>query len=127
MAKKNQGGRPRFTPTPAQRELVESLAAYGIPHADICLLVKGPNGKPITEHTLRRHFRAELDTGSVKANAKVAGSLFKQATGSGRGAVTAAIFWLKTRAQWKETSVLEHGGPGGGALVIKISPDDDNL
>jgi hypothetical protein len=30
----------------------------------------------------------------------VAGNLYRIATGSGREAVTAAIFWLKTRAGW---------------------------
>jgi hypothetical protein len=28
---------------------------------------------------------------------------YRKATGDGREAVTAAIFWLKTRAGWKET------------------------
>jgi hypothetical protein len=40
----------------------------------------------------------ELDTGHIKASAKVAGNLYRIATGSGREAVTAAIFWLKVRA-----------------------------
>jgi len=42
--------------------------------------------------------------------AKVAENLYRKATGDGREAVTAAIFWLKTRARWKETSVHELGG-----------------
>jgi hypothetical protein len=42
----------------------------------------------------RKHFREELDTGHIKASAKVAGNLYRIATGSGREAVTAAIFWL---------------------------------
>ena len=32
----------------------------------------------------------------------VAGNLFRIATSEGAGAVTAAIFWLKTRAGWRE-------------------------
>ena len=34
-------------------------------------------------------------------------NLFRKATGDGREAVIAAIFWLKTRARWKETNVTE--------------------
>jgi hypothetical protein len=38
----------------------------------------------------------------------VAESPYRKATGEGRESVTAAIFWLKTRARWKDVSVHEH-------------------
>ena len=56
----------------------------------------------IEEKCLRRHYRGELDGGAVHANIAVANNLFRIATGEGPGAVTAAIFWLKTRAGWRE-------------------------
>ena len=56
----------------------------------------------IEEKCLRRHYRDELDVGIGQANAAVASNLFRIATGEGSGAVTAAIFWLKTRAGWSE-------------------------
>jgi hypothetical protein len=37
----------------------------------------------------------------------VAESLFRRATGEGREGVVSAIFWLKTRAGWRETTVHE--------------------
>ncbi len=40
----------------------------------------------------------------MKANSRVAENLYKKATGDGREAVVAAIFWLKTRAKWSEAS-----------------------
>ena len=40
-------------------------------------------------------------------------NLFRKATGDGRESVTAAIFWLKARARWKETSINEHSGIDG--------------
>ena len=46
----------------------------------------------------------------------MAESLFRIATSQGREAVTAAIFWLKARASWKETSLHEHGGTPGQPL-----------
>jgi hypothetical protein len=57
----------------------------------------------IDAKTLRKHYREELDTGHIKATAKVAESLFRKATGEGAQSVTAAIFWLKTRGGWRET------------------------
>ena len=72
------------------------MAAYGIPEADIATVIA------IDPKTLRRHYRRELDTGHIKANTKVAENLYRRATGESREAVTAAIFWLKTRARWRE-------------------------
>lgn len=78
------------------------MSAYGIPQEDIATVLD------IGAKTLRKHYRTELDTGTAKANAKVAENLYKHATGEGRAAVTAAIFWMKTRAGWRETIVNEH-------------------
>src|SRR6476646_6668571 len=57
----------------------------------------------IDAKTLRKHYRDELDTGAIKATAKVAEFLFRTATTEGPQCVTAAIFWLKTRGHWKES------------------------
>ncbi len=94
-------GRPAHKPDPVTRRQVEAMAAYGIPEADIATVIA------IDPKTLRRHYRRELDTGHIKANTKVAENLYRRATGESREAVTAAIFWLKTRARWKETTVNE--------------------
>jgi hypothetical protein len=61
----------------------------------------------IDPKTLRKHYRDELDTGSIKANSRMAENLYKKAMGDGPQSVTATIFWLKTRARWKETSIHE--------------------
>jgi hypothetical protein len=91
-------GRRSHKPDPAQRRQVEAMAAYGIPESDISR-VMGIDAK-----TLRKHYRDELDMGETKANAQVAGFLFNAARS---GNVTAQIFWLKTRARWRE-SPQEH-------------------
>jgi hypothetical protein len=77
------------------------MAAYGIPEADIATVIG------IDPKTLRRHYRRELDTGHIKANSRMAENLYKKAMGDGPQAVTATIFWLKTRARWKETTINE--------------------
>ena len=67
----------------------------------------------ISEPTLRKHYRDELDTSKAKANAVISQSLFKLAR---EGNVTAQIFWLKTQAGWKETNHVELTGKDGDKL-----------
>jgi hypothetical protein len=105
-------GRKAHRPEPATRRQVEALAGFGIPESEIA----GAIG--IDPKTLRKHYRSELDHGHTKANARVAENLYRKATGEGREAVTAAIFWLKTRAGWKETSLHEVSGRGGGPIEV---------
>lgn len=88
-------------PEPSLRRQVEAMAAYGVTEPDIARVIG------IDPKTLRKHYRDELATGHIKANSKVAESLFRKAIGDGPQSVTAAIFWLKTRARWKETMVNE--------------------
>jgi hypothetical protein len=99
--------RPSHQPDAFHRRQVEALAGYGVPEAEIAGMVG------IDAKTLRKHYRHELAFGHTKANAKVAENLFRKATGEGRESVIAAIFWLKARGRWKETSVNEHSGVDG--------------
>ena len=94
-------GRKAHQPDQGTRRQVEAMAGFGVPEADIAGVIG------IDPKTLRRHYRDELKQGHVKANARVAESLYRKATSDGAQSVTAAIFWLKTRAGWKETIVQE--------------------
>jgi len=85
-----------FVPTADQRKQVDAMAGYGVPEDAIAKVIG------IHAETLRKHFRHELDTAHVRANSAVAQSLYQKAVGNGPQAVTACIFWLKTRARWKE-------------------------
>ena len=116
--------RPAFQPTAEQRELVRTLTGVGTRAGDVCLLIKGPSGNPIDEKTLRKYFRAELDEGGVQATAKVARTLYGFATdpNGGSSSVTAAIFWMKTRAGWRETQSMELSGKDGAALIPSTPP-----
>ena len=50
-------------------------------------------------------------------------NLYRKATGDGREAVIAAIFWLKTRAGWKEITSHEIAGRDGEPIeVVDTSP-----
>ena len=97
-------------PTPEQRHIVQLHATIGTPQEAIAKVIG------IDPKTLRLHYRDELDLASAKANAVVGGALFNKAKA---GDTTAMIFWMKTRAGWKETHGVEHTGEGGGPLIIQ--------
>ena len=107
-------GRPAHEPTDENRKQVETLAGFGVPQIDIARTIG------INQDTLRKYYRDELDNGETKANAAVAQSLYKKALGDNASSVTAAIFWLKTRAGWKETTTTELVGKDGGPIRAKI-------
>src|ERR1700694_4962290 len=109
-------GRRAHKPDPVHRRQVEAMAAYGIPEPDIAR-VTGVDPK-----TLRKHYREELDLGEAKANAQVAGFLFNAAK---NGNVTAQIFWLKTRAKWRETPFeLKHSGSIARKDLSEVSDEE---
>lgn len=93
-----------------------ALASYGIPQEAMCLLITRPKGKAqkptaISQPTLRKHFRHELDTGEPSLISRVADSLVKTALDRKHpGHVVAARFFLKARAGWRETDRVTHDG-----------------
>lgn len=82
-------------PTKTTRDTVSLHAMVGTPQELIAELLG------IDSKTLRKHYREELDHALAKANATIGGSLFNKAKG---GDSSAQMFWLKTRAGWKETN-----------------------
>jgi hypothetical protein len=95
----------QYQPTEDDRRKVKTMSGLGIPDYDIAKVMA------VHVDTVRKYFRDELDTGHVEANAKVAQSLFKQATDPSQPkSVSAAIFWLKCRAGWREADNVEQPG-----------------
>ena len=103
----NNTGRPEYKKTDEDAKNVEALTIAGVPQKLVSKILK------ISEPTLRKHYRDELDTSKAKANAVISQSLFKLAR---EGNVTAQIFWLKTQAGWKETNHVELTGKDGDKL-----------
>lgn len=100
---------------------VEAMAGYGVAPADIAQVLG------IEVHVLKADYASQLDGGHIKANARVAENLYRKATGEGRESVTAAIFWLKTRARWKETSVHEVEGKLDTSVTFITTYEDRKL
>ena len=105
-------GRPPHLATADTRNKVYILSTVGTRHEDIATVLS------ISHDTLVKYYKEELDKGRIEANASVAETLFKQAK---EGNTTAMIFWLKSRAKWKETSQHEiSGNPDGTPVEVKI-------
>jgi hypothetical protein len=109
---KDKGGRPPHLPDATTRNKVFMLSTVGTRHEDIATVLN------ISADTLTKYYQDELAKGRIEANASVAETLFKQAK---EGNTTAMIFWLKSRAKWKETSQHEiSGNPDGTPVEVKI-------
>lgn len=108
------GGRPPVVFDDAQTAQVEALAA---------VLSKGQMADyfGISETTLREIENRQPEVsdaykrGKAKAIGNVAKNLISQAQA---GNISAAIFYLKTQAGWKETQVNEHTGVDGGPIEV---------
>jgi hypothetical protein len=101
-------------PTEETRAQVFALSSFGVTQDEIGRFLD------LSDDTLRKHYAPELARASVDRNAQVAGFLFRSASGSTipEGAsysdcLKAAMFWLKTRAQWRETNNLDHTSSDG--------------
>jgi hypothetical protein len=109
---KDKGGRPPHLADATTRNKVFMLSTVGTRHEDIATVLG------ISADTLTKYYHDELAKGRIEANASVAETLFKQAK---EGNTTAMIFWLKSRAKWKETSQHEiSGNPDGTPVEVKI-------
>lgn len=83
----------RHEPTEAMKAEVKALAMVGTRHDDIAKYMG------IDKKTLYKYYREILDKGLINTNSRVAKSLVEMAM---NGNVTAAIFWLKSQAGWKD-------------------------
>jgi len=112
--------KPPHAPTPEQRQIVQLHATIGTPQESIARIIG------IDAKTLRKHYRDELDLAIAKANATIGGALFNKAKG---GDTAAQIFWMKTRAQWRERQEVDHTSSDGSmrpTTIIIADADDDN-
>lgn len=115
-----------FVPTVEDRQRVETLAGLGMRADEIALMVINPaTDLPIDDKTLRAHCSRELSVGPVKANSKVAESIYKKAIGNGASAVTAAIWYSKCRMGWRERIAVDVDVKSGVLVApMAMSPEE---
>lgn len=102
-------------PSKESRQLVQLHATIGTPQNVIADILG------IDDKTLRLYYREELDQALARANASVGGALFNKAT---KGDTAAMIFWMKTRAGWREKQEIDMTS-NGGPLTIQWKNADD--
>ncbi len=103
--------------------MVLSLAGYRIPEDEMCLLIRHPDGSHIVPHTLRKHFRDELDSGFTNGKMRIMAATFRNALGETKvnekgkvevvreGNVTAQIWLGKTLYGMREKVEVETPPP----------------
>lgn len=87
--------------TKSKKRMVFELIRSGHNHKDTARCME------ISDNTLRKYYREEIDTAKTLGTTSVANALFKMAT-RGRNAA-AAIFWMKAQAGWSETLRIDMG------------------
>lgn len=123
MTDKNKGGRPVIELTDEQIIQVESLSAV-LSKEQLCDYFGIANNTFDAICDRQPEVFERYKRGKAKAIASVASNLISQAR---NGNMTAAIFYLKTQAGWKETQGIEHTSTDGSMPVFNIvgvSPDD---
>jgi hypothetical protein len=81
-------------------------------------------GCTLTE--LENFHSEELELGLATANARVVRNVYNLATSNSKQAMTAAAFWLKNRAGWKEKATHELTGADGNPIEtaqVDLSPE----
>ena len=81
-------------PTEEARAEVQKLSGVGITQLQISMLLD------LDVKTLTKHYRQDIDIGIAKADATVAGCLYRKAVDDND--LGALIWWSKTRLRWKE-------------------------
>lgn len=101
---------PDHKVTGATRARVESLVSFGIKHEQIAASMD------ISNDTLQRHYKKQLDTGLTLATEKVANRLFAKAVE--QDDFQAQRFFLQSKAGWKPPEAEKN--PLAESLVSKL-------
>lgn len=101
--------KPKHVPTDQNRRMVRMMVAGGIVYDDIAAALG------VSRSSLKTHYKVELKSGGILANAMVVANLYRHATGDHpQAAVAAAKWWTQARMDWSEKH--EFSGPGGTPL-----------
>lgn len=96
-------------PTDRSRKQVERMAACGLSAQQIAHVLSTTAGE------VKRHYEQELEHGTASVTARVGAALVRQAL---RGDVTAARFFLQSRARWSVPTAVELTGKDGGPVEV---------
>lgn len=106
-------GRKAWIPTKEDKGMIELMCVAGVSREQIAEVMK------VDVKTLSKHCNDILITARPRANSKIAGALYQNAI---KGNVTAQIFWLKTRAGWRETDHTQEAATASTTVIINALP-----
>jgi len=92
-----KGGRPPVEIDEAKKRLIRGLLSHGETPARVAEMVG------VSEPTLRKYCADDIESAFSHTYNRIAMNLAQRAMSDSKDAVPAAIFWLKTRARWRET------------------------
>jgi hypothetical protein len=124
----NKGGKPQKTLTPEQVLEVGTLSAF-LSQEQIADYFGIARNTFIAICERQPEVFEQYKKGKARAIGTVAKGLIKQAM---EGNTSAAMFYLKTQAGWRETSVQEITGKDGATLqtpvfnIVGVSPKDES-
>jgi hypothetical protein len=114
---KGRIGNPPFVATDEQRITVKAMIAGGAQQWVIAKYLG------ISEDTLSRHFKVELDHGKMLVDGEIGGSIVQEAL---KGDADMRKFYMRTRGGWSEKHRLALGGdPDAPPIKNEVSPDWD--
>ena len=110
VAVRERVGRPTHKPTPETRNAVQGMAAAGLWQYEICQILG------LSENTLVKHYRRELDNGWATNVALASKVIFDQMANKTDRAFDAAKFFLTKRGRglWSEKNQVELKGANSG-------------
>ena len=136
-------GRPRFQPTQEQRRNVETMTGLGIPQEHICAMVRDQRDRPISDRTLRKYFKKEIEQGSTRLCAQMGRFIVATALGlppppgikpitDEKVRASFAELFAAARMDWRKTVRTEHAnatGPDGKPVpfVYQANKTDSKL
>lgn len=110
-------------PTDENRATVEALSSYGVPAEEIARYIG------VANKTLYKYYQSDLDNAKTKKTLAVGSFLYNAASGQAmaEGAnhaecLKAAMFWAKTRMQWRETNNLDVTSNGESINKWTVNP-----
>lgn len=105
------GGSPEHEPTEETRKLVRNFYAAGVPQSRLAEHIG------ITEVTLRKHYRKEMDLNLDGMTSELATNLYQDALA---GDKQSREFWLKTRARWSFAKPEDEKKSATDSLLEKL-------
>ena len=136
-------GRPRFEPSEEQRRNVDIMTGLGIRQEHICAMVRDHRDRPISDRTLRKYFKKEIEQASARLCAQMGNFIVATAFGlppppgvkpitDEKVRASFAELFAAARMDWRRTVRNEHANPVGPdgkpvAFVYQANKTDSKL